>query len=1005
MTRLSDFEGARCTEHATLARTLLLATLMASGLVVTPAEGQQPGRAAPSPIEPYLNGVFPSAPPGQANSWRTVRAFPDLTFTDPISMAPWPGTNDLLLVERLGRLVRFPNRQSATTNDVSVILNWRARTQASADDGGFYAVAFHPRFADPVAPRRFLFLCYTHKLQEGVNHPDGSSYWRLVRLEVDPHDAIIPDSETILISLYDPQGWHNGGAMFFGADGFLYLSNGDGGSAYDPFENGQALDKSLFSAVIRIDVDQVGGYVSHPIRRQPREVAPLPEGVSPSFTRNYFIPSDNPWVEDPGGGGEAPFMEEIIACGLRSPHSMHYDRESGQVWIGDVGQNSREELDLLVLDPARPVPPGKGRNFGWSTQEGDLGSDLPPDAPGIPTRPILSYPRSVGQCIITGGVYRGGKFDLDLGGKVLLADNRTARIWTVDYRPGHEPVLQELTTLSDGEALTGRGGRGLTNFCRDQHGEVYLIYSSRVWDPNGRIYTLEAGTTNPEPPALLSGTGAFTDLASLTPAPFLLPYTVNTPLWSDRALKSRWIALPNDGSHDTLGEQITYREHEPWTFPAGTVLVKHFELPTQALDPSQTTRLETRFIVCLPEGRHYGVTYRWREDGSEADLLTGAQTGTYLVTHADGSTAPQSWQFPGRTDCRTCHNSVAGQALGVRTPQLNGTCHYPDTGITAHQLETWNALGMFDLTLSASHISNTIRSASLRDRTIPLEHRIRSYLDSNCSHCHQPGGPGPGFDARLAVPLRDQHLINEPLRPDIEGRFDLRVGNGEDGQVIPGAPALSAVHFRLAHAQPDAAAMPPLAKNLVDHEAVAAMTSWIEGLDPADLSDSTAVRASLGGPTGMVDGRFSVSVIFDRNVGDFDAGDLMVVNGMVTDVAGSGYQYVARILPTGSPITVELPANTLGANGNLASNRLTVPFMISLSAGHDPASGLVILTWPSQSNLRYNLRSSPTPIGNPLSWSVVEGHADISGTEPRNTLTLIQPPGTTRYFVIEGYVP
>jgi hypothetical protein len=123
---------------------------------------------------------------------------------------------------------------------------------------------------------------------------------------------------------------------------------------------------------------------------------------------------------------------------------------------------------------------------------------------------------------------------------------------------------------------------------------------------------------------------------------------------------------------------------------------------------------------------------------------------------------------------------------------------------------------------------------------------------------------------------------------------------------------------------------------------------------------------------------------------------------MVTEVTGSGYQYVARILPVGSPITVELPENTLGGNGNLASNRLTVPFTISLAADHDPASGRVTLTWPSQSNLRYNLRSSTSPTGDPLSWPIVEGHADLAGTEPRNTLTLIQPAGTTRYFVIEG---
>jgi glucose/arabinose dehydrogenase len=978
-------------------------------LWVVPCAGQQFGRAAPVPVGGYLNGVFPAATPGLEGDWMTVRSFPNLTFTDPMWLTPWPGSEDLLMVERTGRLKRFANDQDAVQADVSVVLDWTGRTQTRGDEGGMYSAVFHPLFANPDSPRRFLYLCYTHQLEEGVNHPDGSSYWRLTRIEFDEFGGVIPGSETILISLFDPHAWHNGGAMFFGPDGFLYLSNGDGGRGGDPYLNGQVIDKSLFSVVMRIDVDQRGDGISHPIRRQPREVAELPLGTAASYTRDYYIPDDNPWVEEqvPGGPAESVYLEEIYVCGLRSPHSMQWDPVSGQVWIGDVGQDSREELDLFVIDSPSSVLPGQGLNFGWRVQEGTLGGSLSAGAPGVEARPVWDYPPSMGTCVISGGVYRGARFDERLGGKVLLGDNRSARIWTLEHEVGMPPVVEELTVLSDGGALAGGNVRGLTNFCRDRDGEVYMLYSAGANRSTGRVYSLEPGPASPEPPALLSETGAFTDLESLSPASFLLPYTVNSPLWSDRAVKSRWIAVPNDGVHDSEAEQISYRDGEPWEFPAGTVLVKHFELPVDDADPGKMVRLETRFIVCLPDGRQYGVTYRWRPDGSEADLLTEAGTSAHLVRGADGSTTLQTWVYPSRTDCMSCHNAASGQALGVRTPQLNGVYSYPDSQVRAHQIATWNSLTMFNVDLSASQIEGAVRSAGLDDRSMPLEHRVRSYLDSNCAHCHRPGGSGPGFDGRLALALGDQSLINEPLYPELEGRFDLVANSDADGQVIPGETALSAVHFRLAHALPSVAAMPPLAKNLVDERAVAAMTTWIQGLSQAEFAPEAPVRVALGGPLGVVDGLFVVTVVFDEVVHDFDVEDLSVVNGSVVGVSGEGYFYVVKILPAGPLVTVDLPAGVIdgGGRGNEASNQLRVSYEIPLAVDHDPETGVVTLSWPSQSNLRYNLRSSKDLIGAPSTWPIFGGHESLAPTEPTNTLSLVGSSTAARYFVIEGFTP
>jgi len=203
--------------------------------------------------------------------------------------------------------------------------------------------------------------------------------------------------------------------------------------------------------------------------------------------------------------------------------------------------------------------------------------------------------------------------------------------------------------------------------------------STDIDDNDGIILRLAAATVTQDPPSLLSQTGAFIDLPSLTPTPAFIPYGVPTPLWSDTAVKDRWIALPNDGDHSTSSEQNTFSETENWVFPAGTVLMKHFELPTDQNNPTQTVRLETRFIICTENGGKYGVTYRWLPDQTDVVLLTSGETGDYTITETGGSTHTQTWTFPSHEECFQCHNEASGQALGVRTHQLNGYYPHPKT--------------------------------------------------------------------------------------------------------------------------------------------------------------------------------------------------------------------------------------------------------------------------------------------------------------------------------------
>ena len=154
-----------------------------------------------------------------------------------------------------------------------------------------------------------------------------------------------------------------------------------------------------------------------------------------------------------------------------------------------------------------------------------------------------------------------------------------------------------------------------------------------------------------DPPPLLSQTGAFSNLASLTPAQGVVPYGVNAPLWSDGAAKQRWMALPNDGTHNSSSEKISFKPEGSWKFPIGTVFIKHFELPVDDTNPSILRRLETRFIVIPNVGEPYGVTYKWRADGSDADLLAEGASEVIDIATA-GGTRQQTWGYPSRNDCR-----------------------------------------------------------------------------------------------------------------------------------------------------------------------------------------------------------------------------------------------------------------------------------------------------------------------------------------------------------------
>ncbi|MEO5916499.1 MAG: discoidin domain-containing protein [Luteolibacter sp.] len=813
-------------EAKSACRLILLWVATACVWIPCPAFSQAGGLNAPEAIGAFLNGAFPVTAPGEASPWTTENAFPNLTFVDPLWLTPVPGGNDLLLVGKNGQLWRFPRSASTTQSQVVKVLEWVGNTQSS-EDQGFYSIAFHPQFGQAGSPNaNYAYVCYNHKpalTGADANH----SYWRVSRFTWIPATGTLdPNSEFVLMNQYDRCRWHNGGAMFFDSQGFLNITCGDGGDSGEgggltgadgALSRTQKLNFGLFSGLFRIDVDN-NSAKSHAIRRQPQSPANKPAGWPASSTQGYGIPNDNPWL-DPAGS----MLEEYFGLGLRSPHTAHYDAMLGEIWVGDVGEGAREEMTRLV----------KGGNAQWGYREGSVSGPGTAASPaiGIENPPVVDYSHVTGNCIIGGMRYRGAKWADLLGGKILYGDNGRGRIWTSTLDGSGGAPVTEL--MVDGFSTGSKSG--LANFCTDNEGEIYLMNLNGTNKPGGTIRKLASAGISVEPPQFLSQTGVFANMATLATVPGVIPYSVASPLWSDGAAKRRWIILPNDGVYDTAAEKIVFSKDGSWLFPAGTVFVKHFEVATNENNPSQVKRLETRFLVCTAGGGKYGVTYRWNAAGTDAELLTTGQGEDFSVTNKNGVTEPRHWDYPSRADCMLCHNAASGQALGVRTYPLNGNFYYATTGRTANQLATFNALGMFDQTLTSTDLGNFIEARSMDDPTAPVEHRVRSYFDTNCAHCHQAGGTVDYFDARLATPLISQRMVNQVL----EGNFDL----GPDGRYLkPGDADLSALHVRLSNVG-NGAAMPPLAKNVVDHKAVDFLRNYINGLNPAEFETTSSPQA------------------------------------------------------------------------------------------------------------------------------------------------------------------
>jgi uncharacterized repeat protein (TIGR03806 family) len=686
----------------------------------------------------------------------TPRAFPNLTFTSPVAMLQAPSDASRWFVLEKGGLVRaFDNDASVTTTQAFLDISGRVFNSGEA---GLLGLAFHPDFG---ANGR-AYVNYSASVGGSIRSvtseftsPDGG-------LTLDPN------SERVLLTVNKPASNHNGGNLAFGPDGFLYLGLGDGGGSGDPQENAQNPQR-LLGKMLRIDVDQQPGGE--------------PYGIPAGANGNPF--SGNPRCNIDGTGAQN--CPEIYALGLRNPWRWSFDRQTGVLWLADVGQGSFEEVDIIE----------RGGNYGWDVREGAHCFEPPSgcQTAGL-TDPVAEYGRAMGFSVTGGYLYRGTQ-TTEVRGRYIFADFGSGMIASLTPGAGGTYTLTPL--VQPGATPPGAPGQlSPSAFGEANDGELFLLDYSR-----GQIRELvfTGGGGGDNVPQQLSATGCInTSAAGAPPLLSLIPYAPNAAFWSDGAVKERWIGLPN-------GQNIAVRSDGDWDPPNGTVLVKHFRIGNRLV--------ETRLFMRHPDGSDgvwAGYTYEWNQAQTEATRVTGGKT--VMV-------AGQNWIFPSEAQCVQCHTQAAGFSLGLETAQLNGSLTYAQTGRNANQITTLNAVNVLSPRVGA----NPPAYADPADTSRSLTERARAYLHTNCANCHRPGGPTPvTLDLRHDTALSQTGACNvAPTAGDL--------GIASALIIAPGDGERSVLLARMSRR--DAFGMPPVASNVVDAAGVQLIGAWIDSLTAA----------------------------------------------------------------------------------------------------------------------------------------------------------------------------
>lgn len=323
------------------------------------------------------------------------------------------------------------------------------------------------------------------------------------------------------------------------------------------------------------------------------------------------------------------------------------------------------------------------------------------------------------------------------------------------------------------------------------------------------------------PPRTLTATGLFTDAGARQPAAGVLPYDLNTPLYSDGAIKHRYVWMPT-------GQAAGWRQAGVLDLPVGTVLVKTFAMPAGAdgADGAGERFLETRLLVHGPQG-WTALPYVWNTDGTEATLTPQGATLAGVIPASVTGGAPADWSVPNRNQCKSCHQQGGAlEPIGPSAAALNRT--YPYTDGPANQLARWQTVGYL-VGAPADPTAPAVPRMPVWDDPAsgPLADRARAYLAINCAHCHRPGGSASNSGLDLGYDVTDRVKLGVFKRPVAAGR-----GSGQLlFDVVPGDPDQSILTYRMASTDPGER-MPELGRSLVHREGLALVRAWIAQMPP-----------------------------------------------------------------------------------------------------------------------------------------------------------------------------
>lgn len=722
--------------------------------------------------------------------------YPKLSLDNPMFVMLQPGSTRLLFIDRGGkRLCRTSDDPATGKYEV-----------LHTSDGIQYSLCTHPNFLK----NGLIYLGGDRKSKT----PSGKEC-TVIELTLDPRKgfAVVDGAERVILS-WDSNG-HNGAAIGFGHDGMLYVTSGDGTSDSDTNVTGQKMDL-LLAKVLRIDVDK------------------------PDKGKTYSVPVDNPFV---GMKGVRP---ETWAFGLRNPWRLSVDPLTGDIWVGNNGQDLWEQIYRVR----------KGDNFGWSVYEGShpfyLQRKLGP-APHV--KPTFEHPHSEARSM-TGGVVYTAKTFKDLYGAYIYGDYSTGKIWAGkmdgDKVAWHKEIAD--TTLQ------------LVGFGHDADGNMLLVDYRKP----ATFYALRRAPVATSPrrkfPRQLSRTGLFESVKGHRVHPALIPYSVNSPLWSDGAHKQRYIALAV--SQDKEGRPVVQKVNtgnatRGWSFPDGTVVVKSFGLNVvrRANDrPMRGARrwVETR-LLHRQQGEWVGYSYRWNDEQTDAVLVNSdGKDQAFDVLGDDGAVRELTWHYPSRSECMVCHSRAAEYVLGLSTVQMNRD--HAHGGVAVNQLSLLAELGVSSVATAeelkarykrqledaganadavkrglaeykpevpSGHMlaGRLLTKGALVDPYVvgkSLELRVRSYLHANCAQCHVAAGGGNAqIELNFSTPIAKAKLVD--VKP-LHGGFKLK----NPRLVVPGAPERSVLLKRLEIR--GRGQMPQLATMLADRRAVSLVEEWIKSL-------------------------------------------------------------------------------------------------------------------------------------------------------------------------------